>query len=334
MFRATKIQGYLKAMEQLGISGKQLLAGSGINAGSISSAAGLVSLEQYYAVVANMIRLTDNPGIAFSLGRLSGLGNFGIVGYAMVSANSLREATDVWIKYSCSLVGLPVKTDWYQVVSGHELTFSSLSNVDAIRRFETEEIIVQGINVVRDLTGVEPVFRKVAFAYSAPRHRALYEECLNCPLEFDAEQTVVTMSQPDFDAPVRTTNEEVFNICAEHCTAVMSSLADGGLWRSRLLGLFLATPGRLPTLEAASAALGVSASTLGRQLEEAGQSYQGIKDEFRHDLAREYLRTGHLSPKQVGYLLGFASPSTFSRAFKSWSGQTVGQFLKSVPPAP
>jgi AraC-like DNA-binding protein len=34
-----------------------------------------------------------------------------------------------------------------------------------------------------------------------------------------------------------------------------------------------------------------------------------------------------MTPKQVAYLLGFTSPSNFSRAFKGWSGQTVGHFL-------
>jgi AraC-like DNA-binding protein len=82
-------------------------------------------------------------------------------------------------------------------------------------------------------------------------------------------------------------------------------------------------------LNAAGLALAMSSSTLRRQLESSGQSYQGIKDEFRFDLAGEYLRSGHMAPKQVAYLLGFTSPSAFSRAFKGWSGQTVGQFLSA-----
>jgi AraC-like DNA-binding protein len=223
-----------------------------------------------------------------------------------------------------------MRTDaFYDVTPGYEVVVSSPSRIGAFHRFETAETMVQGAKVIRDLTGVEPVFGKVSFSYPEPPHRALYEECLKCPLEFDAPQTVVRILKPNLDAPIRTMNEEMFSICAEHCRQVMSSLTGAGLLRSRLRSMFLATPGRLPNLEQAGIALGMSISTLCRQLDDAGQSYQAIKDEFRYDLAREYLRSGHMSPKQVAYLLGFTSPSTFSRAFKAWAGQTVGQFLKS-----
>jgi AraC-like DNA-binding protein len=329
MFRATKVAAYARAMRQLGFEEKRFFTRTNIDPKRVASPGYLISEEQYYAVVANMIKLTGNPGIAFSLGKLAELIDYGIVGYAMISANSLHDATDVWIKFSNSLIGAPMRTEWYPVAQGHELTFSSPSTVGALHRFETEEMLVQGINIIRDLSGVDPVFDRVSFAYPEPPHRTLYDETFKCPLEFDTPQTIARILKPDFNARIRTKNEELYTICAEHCREVMASLSEVGILRNKLRTLFLATPGRLPTLETAGAALGMSANTLLRQLDNTGKSYQEIKDEFRFDLARKYLRSGHMTPKQVAYLLGFTSPSNFSRAFKSWSGQTVGQFLDS-----
>ena len=329
MFRATKVAAYSRAVQQLGFEEAALFARTRIDPRQVSSPDYLISEDQYYAVVANMIKLTGNPGIAFSLGKLADLIEYGIVGYAMISANSLHDATDIWIKFSNSLIGAPMRTEWYPAAQGHELSFSSPASIGALQRFEAEEMLVQGINIIKDLSGTQPVFEKISFSYPQPPHRALYDEAFQCPLEFGAARTVARILKPDFNAPIRTKNEEHYSICAAHCSEVMSSLSETGQLRSALRSLFLAAPAKLPTLEEAGTALGMSANTLLRQLSNLGKSYQEIKDEFRFDLARKYLRSGHMTPKQVAYLLGFTSPSNFSRAFKGWSGMTVGQFLNS-----
>ena len=328
MFRATKIGGYLKAMRRFGIGSRRLLAGTHIDPKQVSNSDYLISLDQYEAVVTNMMTLTANPSIAFKLGDAVDVGELGIMGYAMLSASSLRQATRVWVEYSNSTVGTPINIESYRDVSpGYELVVSSAIRPGALNRFETEELLVQGMKLVQDITGIKPVLGNLSFAYPEPTHRKLYEKFCKCPLEFGAPKTIFRVLRPDLDAPIKTGNEELFQICAQHCQQVMRSIPEAGLLRSKLRSMFLATPGSLPDLNKASAVLGISTSTLRRQLESDGQSYQAIKDEFRYDLAREYLRSGHMSSKQIAYLLGFTSPSVFSRAFKSWSGHTVGQFL-------
>jgi AraC-like DNA-binding protein len=328
VFRATKIGGYLRAMQQLGISPKRLLAGTDIDVKRVPDPDYLITLEQYESVVANMMRLTGNPGIAFLLGGVVNVGELGILGYAMLSANSLRQATQVWVQYSNSIVGTPINIETYHDVSpGYELMVTSPQRFGMLHRFETEELLVQGMKLLHDITGIKPLLGKVSLAYPEPPHRSLYEEFCNCPVVFNAPHTVFRILEPQLNAPIKTGNDELFQICAQHCRKVMRSMPESGLLRSKIRSLFLMTPGCLPDIKHASAAFGMSSSNLRRQLEANGQSYQAIKDEFRYDLAREYLRSGHMSAKQAGYLLGFTSPSVFSRAFKAWSGQTIGQFL-------
>ena len=329
MFRATKIVAYIRIMKQYGIGAKKLLAGTHIDAKLVSHPEYTISLEQYHVVVSNMLRLTNNSGIAFSLGPLYELNDLGIVGYAMISSSSLRDALDVWQKYANSLVGIPIQTETIKDMSpGYEVILSSPMTSGVFHQFETEELIAQGFENTRRLTGTKPIYGKASFSYPKPKHHNAYEKLMKCPIEFNASRTMIRYLEPDLSAPVRTMNEELFSMCAEHCHRVMRSLSDDGLLHGRLRSLFLKTPSRLPSLQFAGQALGLSTSTLCRQLDSFGKSYQELKDEFRFDLAREYLQSGHMSPKQVAFLLGFTSPSNFSRAFKVWSGQTVGQFIK------
>jgi AraC-like DNA-binding protein len=46
-------------------------------------------------------------------------------------------------------------------------------------------------------------------------------------------------------------------------------------------------------------------------------------------LARKYLRQRSRSVVETSYLLGFSEPSTFSRAFKRWTGVAPAEFRDS-----
>jgi AraC-like DNA-binding protein len=72
----------------------------------------------------------------------------------------------------------------------------------------------------------------------------------------------------------------------------------------------------------------MSARTLRRRLQEAGTSYREVLDATRCELARRYLSDASLPVGAVSFMLGFAEPSTFHRAFKRWTGMTPAQFRK------
>ncbi|MCE1114588.1 MULTISPECIES: AraC family transcriptional regulator [Pseudomonas] len=84
--------------------------------------------------------------------------------------------------------------------------------------------------------------------------------------------------------------------------------------------------GQWPTLNAMAERQRLSASTLRRQLEREGRSYQQIKDEVRRAMAFELLREGCLSIAEVAEQTGFQEPSAFHRAFKKWTGQSPGSY--------
>ena len=68
--------------------------------------------------------------------------------------------------------------------------------------------------------------------------------------------------------------------------------------------------------------LAISTRTLQRRLQEEGTNYQAALNATRESLARHYLRNEGMSVGQISFLLGYESPSSFYRAFHSWTGQT------------
>ena len=72
--------------------------------------------------------------------------------------------------------------------------------------------------------------------------------------------------------------------------------------------------------------LNVSPRTLQRKLSDDGVSFQALVNETRQQLAEYHLNRNELSSAEIAYLLGFAEPSNFYRAFKKWTGKTPGQY--------
>ena len=82
----------------------------------------------------------------------------------------------------------------------------------------------------------------------------------------------------------------------------------------------------MPSFEALTGLLNMSARTLRRRLEREGTSYQRIKDNARRDLAIRLLRREGLTVSDVAERVGFSDPSSFHRSFRRWTGLAPGAY--------
>lgn len=73
-----------------------------------------------------------------------------------------------------------------------------------------------------------------------------------------------------------------------------------------------------------AALLGVSERTLQRRLTELGRSFSDVVEDFRHEEAARLLASSNLSLVEVANRLGYAEQTSFTRAFRRWTGTTPG----------
>lgn len=86
-----------------------------------------------------------------------------------------------------------------------------------------------------------------------------------------------------------------------------------------------------PSIAATARALGVSARSLQRQLAHEQTSFLAVLDEVRRSLAESYLRDRAHTVSDVAFLVGFSELSTFSRAFRRWTGTTAVSYRRGGP---
>ena len=79
------------------------------------------------------------------------------------------------------------------------------------------------------------------------------------------------------------------------------------------------------SIELTGRRLGLSPRTLQRRLRTEGAAYKEIVKQTREQLAHHYIANTDLPYAEIGFLLGYEEPSSFFRAFRTWTGTTPGQ---------
>ncbi|NND36793.1 MAG: helix-turn-helix domain-containing protein, partial [Gammaproteobacteria bacterium] len=159
-----------------------------------------------------------------------------------------------------------------------------------------------------------------------------YADVLGCPVDFGTTDTRILFDRdslearlPGENAAVARANDQV----AEHYLASLEPHKVASEVRELLIDLL---PSGGSSQSAIAGRMNRSLSTLQRQLQREGTSYQEIRDDTRSALAREYVRDQDLTLSQVAYMLGFSDQSNFSRAFKRWTGESPREFRRSAEP--
>jgi AraC-like DNA-binding protein len=81
-------------------------------------------------------------------------------------------------------------------------------------------------------------------------------------------------------------------------------------------------PSGTASLESVASALNVSTRTLIRKLGDENESFKNLLATIRRELGEKYVLDKGLSLTEISFLLGFSETSSFSRAYKNWTGQS------------
>ena len=88
-----------------------------------------------------------------------------------------------------------------------------------------------------------------------------------------------------------------------------------------------------PKQETIADTLHVSLRSLQRRLKGEATSFKELLEDTREQLAVQYLRDSHRSIGEITYLLGLSEPSSFTRAFKRWTGKSPVEYRGRTDPA-
>ncbi|MBX2881079.1 MAG: AraC family transcriptional regulator [Granulosicoccus sp.] len=173
--------------------------------------------------------------------------------------------------------------------------------------------------------------QKVVFHFNEPSSGDRWSDLFQCPVQFNGVRTMLCFEADVLKLP-NVQSEQSLSVFLQSVPykLISPSFTDHRL-SERVLALFGGNLSRqLPGAEAVGQSLGLSVSTLRRQLKEEGTSFQSLKDEHRREAAVKYLDDRSLSFSDIAERLGFDEPSAFFRAFKRWTGQTPSEYRNNL----
>ncbi|WP_347900413.1 AraC family transcriptional regulator [Pseudomonas purpurea] len=158
-----------------------------------------------------------------------------------------------------------------------------------------------------------------------------YEVMFSENLRFDRPRTRMIFSADCLDLPIKRNAEELKRFLAHAPANILVKYRDPQSLASRIKqDLRHLSAEHWPETDTLAQRLCMSASTLRRRLAEEGQTYQGLKDSVRKELAIAWLAEPSISFAEIAMRLGFADASSFYKAFRKWSGSNPGHYRSLI----
>ncbi len=170
---------------------------------------------------------------------------------------------------------------------------------------------------------------KIEVERPSPKDPSRFEYMLCSPVTFESETTRVTFYLPDVMEPLATGDPALARVNDAQIQAYLDRFLAQTTSREVVDKIVEKLPDGPPSQRQIADSLHVSNRTLQRKLQSEGTSFMDLLQDTRLQLARRYLLQPTRSVVETACLLGFSEPSTFSRAFKRWTGQAPAEYRKN-----
>jgi AraC-like DNA-binding protein len=156
-----------------------------------------------------------------------------------------------------------------------------------------------------------------------------WEYALASRVSFGCDNSCLVWSLADIEEPLITGDPLLARVNDEQTQAYLDSFLAQTTCREVVGKIVERLPDGAPSQQQIAEELHVSNRTLQRKLKDEGTSFMDLLQDTRLQLARKYLLQPSRSIVETSYLLGFSEPSTFSRAFKRWTGKAPAEYRDS-----
>ena len=314
-----------RQLDALGLDGNALCREAGLDPQWMDDPNARYPLSATTRLWGLAVTASGDPAIGLRVSRFVSPTTFHALGYALVASGSLREVFERIVRYhqmvsDALVLELTRNADRYRFVLKVP-PGSPQPAVEAIDAFAAIYVRTCRNRLGRDYAPLAVHLRRPAPVDPEPWHKVF-----RCDLVFDAADDCLEFGLHDFERHLDDTPPELAAPPKPTLTQLQPLT-----WERKVLGAIEAQlPEGEPSAERVAQALHLSLRSLQRHLADEGCRFDTLLNECRENLALLHLRDPQCSLSEISYLLGFTDASSFSRAFKRWTGLTPGQFRDGV----
>jgi AraC-like DNA-binding protein len=319
--RCASLHGYVGLAGSFGLDPARLLNQVGLHVADLAVPDRWVPAAAVARVLELSATQSGRADFGLQLAQLRRLSTVGPLSVVLREEPDLRSALQLLIRYEHSyneaIRGTLTETNGIATISA-----SLLLGEPAPTRQLHELALAALLGIIRRLRDPRWQPLSVCFIHSPPADVSAHRRLLGPTIRFEQEFMGLTFSAHELDSA---------NLLAEPDDPLLHSYARQLLQslppppaadlvdRVRELVLALLPVGKC-TMPQVARAVGVTTRTLHRHLQAKGETFDAIVNSTREDLAERHLANRRYTVTDVSCLLGFATPSAFSRWFRRQFG--------------
>ena len=244
---------------------------------------------------------------------------FHALGYSALASETLREALQRMVRYG-RVVTTGARLELEQ--NGDEVTVKLLGSLplDQMVPASIDAGVASIVILCRQGRGgqVDPIHVRLTRAQPACFGRL--QDFFGCSIDFGGPENSLVFRASDLDAQLPTANPVLLRVNEQVLTDYLARLERSEVTVQVQAKLIQLLPSGEVEESSIARMLNLSLRSMQRKLKARGVSFRKLLDDTRRQLAEQYLKDSTLSVSEIAYLLGFAEVSSFSRAFKRWTG--------------
>jgi AraC-like DNA-binding protein len=296
---------------------EEVLAGLPVTQAELAAPTTRVPLRVCEAIVARAHQLTHEPALAIHVGTQMRLSSHGFLGFAAMTAGTVREALDLACRFASTRTSA-IALQLYIEGDSACVVIEERTPLGSLQQFLVIALVIGIWRLGESLTGkVLDGVAECAFAEPAYLRGVPYAG----RLRFDRPAHRLVFAAKELALPLVTADPVAMQLAREQCERELAAVVDEGL-PGRVRTALVARGDASPSVVEVAKALRMSPRTLKRKLAEHGTTFSAIRDDLRRQRALLLLDNRSLSIGEIAAKLGYSELPNFTRAFRKWTGQT------------
>lgn len=317
---ASGLVNLLLTIESYGIDPAPLFAAEEINIQFPVDPSLRIPFKKMDSIWAEVRKLCDDEAIGLRSAECYSISQFGALGYAWQASSTLRSAFErmkrfVHLVNDDLVIRIEDRDDCMVVTAS--LNVSSESEASIVDRG-----LGLFTKMCRMVYGEQFRLESINFKHEGPLDIKPYFEFFGCKLNFNQADNQLLIHQSIADKVLLGADPEMAMLTDQVLTRRLVQIDKSDIV-ARVQAVFVdqLSLGDVND-DSVAEALHMSVRTLHRKLADVNSSFRAVLVETRRKLADQYIMDSSLTLTEITFLLGFSEQSSFSRAFKTWTGST------------
>lgn len=322
--RAGVLTNYVKVARDLGLNPTLMLRRVGLSSALIAQSEQRIPTDAAITLLEESAHDSGCMTFGLKMAESRRLSDLGATSLLLMHQPTLRQALETTVRYRHILneaLAIHIEeTDSTVIIREEVITESRMA-----ARQSVELAIGVMYRLCEALLG--PVWqpRAVSFTHEPPADLHLHRRLFPCRLSFGADFNGIVCAASELDTPNPLADPALARFARQFLDSLGEAESDSIVLDVRK-AIYLLLPIGRAGIEQIAEAVGVNVRTLQRRLGDHGETFSSLIASVRGDLAMRYMENDQYAIGQISDLLGYTTPSSFTRWFITRFGETPARW--------